>query len=187
MDKTPGWLPRVPTKFNCSRSNTESQYFYTMIRNYLTDFLPNTRNLSPCTIQAARDERNCSNATLNQRLSCLRSFFRFAAYEDASYISIYQTLTAIPRRKTAKNKTIDFMSENALKAVLSVPDPHTRTGLRDAFYMALMYDSAARNSEIVAMRLQDIVDGKAPYVFVNGKGRKKRSIPLERWIYTNYI
>ncbi len=79
------------------------------------------------------------------------------------------------------------MSENALKAVLSVPDPHTRTGLRDAFYMALMYDSAARNSEIVAMRLQDIVDGKAPYVFVNGKGRKKRSIPLERWIYTNYI
>lgn len=200
------------------RSSAESRQFYAMVRNYLTDFLPNTRNLSLCTIQAARDslnllldyctevrnipllkidltvagnvdlikdflswlkdDRNCSNATLNQRLSCLRSFFRFAAYEDASYVSIYQSLTTIPRRKVPKNKTVDFMSEDALKAILSEPDLNTRTGLRDAFYMALMYDSAARNSEMVAVKLRDIIDGKAPYVLVNGKGRKKRSIPL---------
>lgn len=199
-------------------SSAESRVFYTMVRNYLTDFLPNTRNLSPCTIQAARDSlnllldyctkvkniplldidlavagnadliknflswlkdnRNCSDTTLNQRLSCLRSFFRFAAYEDVSYVSIYQALTAIPRRKVPKNKTVDFMSENALKAILFEPDLNTRTGLRDAFYMALMYDSAARNSEMVAVKIRDIIDGKAPYVLVNGKGRKRRSIPL---------
>lgn len=200
------------------RNSEESRLFYTMIRNYLIDFLPNTRNLSPCTIQVSKnslnllldycttvkkipllkidlavagnadliknflswlkDDRNCRNATLNQRLSCLRSFFRFVAYEDVSYVSIYQSLTTIARQKVPKNRTINFMSEDALKAILSEPDLNTRTGLRDAFYMALMYDSATRNSEMVAIKLRDIIDGKAPYVLVNGKGRKRRSIPL---------
>lgn len=71
------------------------------------------------------------------------------------------------------------MSEDALKAMLSCPDTQLKTGLRDCFYMSLMYDSAARNSEMLSIKMKDVTDNKtALYVFVNGKGRKKRSIPL---------
>lgn len=45
--------------------------------------------------------------------------------------------------------------------------------------MSLMYDSAARNSEMLSIRMKDVIDNKiTPYIFVNGKGRKKRTIPL---------
>lgn len=198
--------------------NNVSHDFFEMIRNYLTDFLPHVRNVSPHTIQAARDslnllldyclnvcgipllkinfeivgkaafvsdflvwlrnERNCSDATLNQRLSCIRSFFRYAAYEDVVHVSRYQALLTIPQRKVPKKKTLEFLSEEAMKAVLDSPKINTRIGLRDAFYMTLMYDSAARNSEMISLRIKDVVDEKAPYMFLSGKGRKRRSIPL---------
>lgn len=200
------------------KNNDASHDFFEMIRKYLTDFLPHVRNMSPHTIQAARDslnllldycldicgipllkvnfstignttfisdflvwlrnERKCGDTTLNQRLSCLRGFFRYAAYEDVTYVSQYQALLTIPQRKVPKNKTIEFLSEEALKTVLNSPKLNTRIGLRDAFYMTLIYDSAARNSEMISLRVKDVVDEKAPYMFVYGKGRKRRSIPL---------
>jgi integrase/recombinase XerD len=126
------------------------------------------------------EERNCGNSTINQRLSCIRSFFKYIAYEDVTYASIYSRLLTIPQRKIDKNKTIEFMSEDALKAILTCPDTKSRKkGLRDCFYMSLMYDSAARNSEMLSIRMKDVIDNKiSPYIFVNGKGRKKRTIPL---------
>lgn len=125
------------------------------------------------------EKRKCGNATINQRLSCIRSFFKYIAYEEVSYTSIYGRLLTIPQRKIDKNKTLEFMSEEALKTILSCPDTKLKIGLRDCFYMSLMYDSAARNSEMLSIRMKDVIDTKTtPYVFVNGKGRKKRSIPL---------
>lgn len=68
------------------------------------------------------------------------------------------------------------MSVEALKAILSCPDTKSRkNGFRDCFFMSLMYDSAARNSEMLPIRMKDVINNKiTPYVFVNGKGRKKR-------------
>jgi integrase/recombinase XerD len=124
-------------------------------------------------------ERRCGTATINQRLSCIRSFFKYIAYEDVIHASIYNRLLTIPQRKVDKNKTVEFMSEDGLKVMLSCPDTRLKTGLRDCFFMSLMYDSAARNSEMLSIRMKDVIENKiAPYVFVNGKGRKKRSIPL---------
>jgi site-specific recombinase XerD len=198
--------------------NDASRFFFETIRKYLTDFLPRVRNMSPNTIQAAkdslnllvdycqkirgitllriefntignvsfitdfllwlRDERKCGDTTINQRLSCIRSFFRYAAYDDVAYVAHYQTLMTIPLRKVQKNKTIDFMPEETVKSILNAPDLKTRIGLRDAFYMTLLYDSAARSSEMLSLKVKDITDGKYPYMIVNGKGRKRRIIPL---------
>lgn len=200
------------------KNNDASRAFFVMVRNYITDFLPRTKNLSPNTIQAAKDSlnllidyckdirniplskidfntvgntafitvflswlkdnRNCCDTTVNQRLSCIRGFFRFAAYEDVAYVSLYQSLLAIPQRKIQKNKVLEFMSEDAMRTVLNSPDPNTKIGFRDAFFMALMYDSAARTSELTSMTVKDVVDGKSPYILIYGKGRKKRCIPL---------
>ena len=200
------------------KNNVASHAFFVMVRNYLTDFLPRTKILSPHTVQAARDslnllmdycsdicqiplsqidfdtvgntafisafldwlkeKRNCGDTTLNQRLSCIRGFFRFAACEDVAYVSLYQSLLVIPQRKIPKNNVIEFMSEEAMKTVLNSPDSNKRIGFRDAFYMSLMYDSAARTSELRSLTVKDMVDGKDPYIFIYGKGRKKRCIPL---------
>ena len=117
---------------------------------------------------------NAVSATLNHRLSCIRGFFKYAAYEDKIYVPIYQSLLTIPQSKITKNKTLEFMSEEALKAILSIPNINNRIGLRNTFFMTLMYDSAARNSEMISLTLKDIVNEKhAPYMFVVGKRPQK--------------
>jgi integrase len=45
---------------------------------------------------------------------------------------------------------------DAVTALLAAPDPGTRLGLRDQFFMILMYDLAARDAEMLALTLADI-------------------------------
>ena len=40
------------------KKNNNSNIFFEMIRNYITDFLPRVRDLSPHTIQAVKDSLN---------------------------------------------------------------------------------------------------------------------------------
>ena len=74
---------------------------------------------------------------------------------------------------------VEFLSETALKAVLEQPDTTKRQGIRDLFYMVLMYDSAARNSELLNLRVGDFLHhSSTPYVYLRGKGNKMRAVPL---------
>lgn len=124
-------------------------------------------------------ERHCSGTTINQRLSCIRSFFKYAAFKDVALIATWNRLQLIPLRKTRDAKVMEFMSEKSLQVVLSCPDIRTNRGLRDCFYMSLLYDSAARNSELLNLMIKGVVaDRKSLYIIVRGKGGKTRSIPI---------
>ena len=58
-------------------------------------------------------------------------------------------LAAIPRLKAPAAPPVKYMSTDAIAALLATPDPGTRTGLRDQFFMILMYDLAARDGEML--------------------------------------
>lgn len=70
------------------------------------------------------------------------------------------------------------MSETAVKVLLEQPDTKTRRGIRDQFFMILMYDSAARIQEMLDLRVCDIRLGSTPTATLKGKGSKIRSVPL---------
>jgi len=124
-------------------------------------------------------ERGCSNSTINHRLSCIRSFFKYASWKDITLIYIWNEMKLIPKRKTPVSKNIEFMSEKALKILLEQPDTAKRNEFRDCFFMTLIYDSAARNSELLNLKVKDVVAGTScPMIIVTGKGRKKRNIPI---------
>ena len=66
-----------------------------------------------------------------------------------------------------KLKVIDFLSEEALKAVLAQPDTETRNGIRDLFFMILMYDTATRDSELLGLKVKDFsADSQTPCVYL---------------------
>mgnify|MGYP003465470112 CR=1 FL=1 len=56
-------------------------------------------------------------------------------------------LAAIPRLKAPAPAPVKYMSTHAVTALLTAPDPGTRIGLRDQFFMILMDDLAARDAE----------------------------------------
>ena len=53
--------------------------------------------------------------------------------------------------------------------------------------MILLYDTGARDSEILGLHPADIVtDKKAPYVYIRGKGRKIRTVPIMQKTVEHY-
>ena len=101
------------------------------------------------------DSRGCGAKTVNHRLSCIRSFFKYVGVLYPVLSVHWHDLSSVPAKKTGKSLTMEFMTEHALKAVLEQPDVTKQRGVRDLFYLILLYDSAARNSELLNLRIGD--------------------------------
>lgn len=123
-------------------------------------------------------EKNCSVSTRNHRLAVIRSFMSYAVSRNSEYMIYKNALSGIPISKSPVFSGIEYMSENAVRALLAQPDSHTRKGLRDQFLMILMYDSAARIQEILNLKVCDIRCGTTPTATLLGKGSKVRTVPL---------
>ena len=81
--------------------------------------------------------------------------------------------------KRTMPKIVEFLSETALEALLAQPNIRKLTELRNRFFMILMYDTAARCQEMLDIRLKDFVlDAKAPFIYLTGKGNKTRAVLL---------
>lgn len=122
-------------------------------------------------------EKKCSPATRNHRLTCIRSFFAYAASRSTEYMAYQAALSKIPKQKAGKT-AVEYMSEEAVQTILKQPDTNTRQGIRDQFFMILLYDTAARVQEMLNLKVCDIRQGKTPTVTLLGKGSKVRTVPL---------
>lgn len=122
--------------------------------------------------------RGCSVSTRNQRLMALRSFLGFAGQIDCTQTSLYLSACNIPS-KEAHGRIVEFLTEPALTALLQQPNPSRQKDQRNLVFMILMYDTAARCSELLDMKVCDLrLDAKHPIAYLHGKGRKTRTVPL---------
>src|SRR5665811_1572154 len=128
-------------------------------------------------LEHMRATKSWTPSTYNQRLACIRSFFIYAAAAEPTLTIYLADLAAIPRLKAPAAAPVKYMSTDAVTALLAAPDPGTRIGLRDQFFMILMYDLAARDAEMLAMNLADI-DTRRLTVDLLGKGSKPRRLPI---------
>jgi site-specific recombinase XerD len=139
-------------------------------------------DLNRTTVAGFLDEmektRGWTSSTRNQRLGCVRSFFRFAASLEPILVIYLEELKSIPLKKFAdKSRVMKFMSQEAMAAVLRQPATSTKMGIRDTFFMVLVYDTAARDCEMLSMRFCDI-DPEKRTVYLFGKGSKPRLVPI---------
>lgn len=123
-------------------------------------------------------EKGCCASTRNHRLACIRSFFRYASTMNPENIIRQADIDKIPKQKENTFSGVDYMSEEAVQAILKQPDTKTKKGVRDQFFMILMYDSGARIQEMLDLRVCDIRLGNTPTATLMGKGGKIRSVPL---------
>ena len=123
--------------------------------------------------------RQCGVSTRNQRLACIRSFIKYAGIRDIGIQAYANDLCSTPLKKKTKTPVISYFSEAALKTILQQPDARKKKELRNLFFMILMYDTGARNQELLDVRLSDIrFEEKSPYVVITGKGGKIRLVPV---------
>jgi len=112
-------------------------------------------------------------ASRARNLAALRSYYRFLrlegriAADPTEFLETPRGFKKLPRH----------LSCDEVERLLAHPDRRTRTGLRDALLLALLYDCGLRVSELAGLRL-DQVDLEAWLIRVRGKGDKERFVPF---------
>ncbi len=124
------------------------------------------------------NDRGCTPRTRNARLAAIRVFFGFIAREEPVLLSQCQRIRTIPLKRTA-HKTVAYLEEAEMQALLDTVDVNARSGVRDKALLLLLYNTGARVSEIVGIQTPDLrLQGAAAQVSLLGKGKKQRSCPL---------
>jgi len=122
-------------------------------------------------------ERGNSPRTRNLRLTAIRSFFRFASFEEPAYSAHIQRVLAIPSKRHDKRQ-VHFLTRPEIEAILAAPDRTTWVGRRDHAMLLLAAQTGLRLSELISLDRDAIHLGAGAHVRCVGKGRKERCTPL---------
>lgn len=121
--------------------------------------------------------RKYTETTYNQRLCAIHAFFDYLQMDTPEYMAICQDILKIPS-KTTPDKPATYLTATNLEHILIAPDASTRKGRRHLTILVVLYDTAARVSELADVKVRDVrLDFPATITF-HGKGDKIRSVPL---------
>jgi site-specific recombinase XerD len=124
-------------------------------------------------------DRSVSPRSRNLRLTAIRSFFRYAAYEAPEHAAQIQRVLAIPGKRYERVQ-VHFLSATEVDALLSAPDCKTWSGRRDHALLMVAVQTGMRLSELTSLKRKDVMLGTGAHVRCSGKGRKERCTPLTK-------
>lgn len=114
--------------------------------------------------------------TRNIRLAAFRSFFRFVQHREPGALNQIHRILAIPFKKS-DTRLVPYLNETAVQALLNIPNPTTREGIRDRAILHLAVCAGLWVSELTGLRTDDLAP-QALSIRVRGKGRRERALPL---------
>jgi len=121
--------------------------------------------------------RHNSARSRNARLAAVHSFTKYFALECPPALRLAQQILAIPMKRFAK-PLLGFLSREEMRALLTAPSTNSWFDQRDRILLGMLYNTGARISELIAIRVADVTLDVTPCVRLHGKGRKQRTVPL---------
>jgi len=136
-------------------------------------------------------QRHNSVRSRNLRLTALRAFLKFAGRCDVLSLHTVERALSVPMKRF-EQQMLDFLTHEEMLAVLGQPG-ESWISQRDHLLLALLYNTGARVSEVIGVRVADVVLDTAACVHLHGKGRKQRAVPLwkttvaevRQWLHVN--
>ena len=122
-------------------------------------------------------ERGNSVRTRNCRLVALRCFFKHALRHDPTHAEQYARILAVAAKKAPLPACV-YLEPEEVKRLLSQPDQESVLGVRDYALLLFLYNTGARVSEALGVRLQDLCLDPPRQVRLRGKGQRERIAPL---------
>jgi len=125
------------------------------------------------------EDRGCSVATRNQRLSAIHALARFIGERSPEHLMWCGEVRNVPFKRAGKNP-LTYLEKAEIDALLAAPNPDTRQGHKDHVLLLFLYNSGARASEAAAVKITDLEgdDRRGGVVKLCGKGAKTRLCPL---------
>ena len=100
-------------------------------------------------------ERHNSVRSRNLRLTALRAFMKFASRRDVSSFYVIERAMGVPMKRF-ESPMLGFLSREEMLAVIGLPGD-TCTSQRDHLLLAMLYNTGARVSEIIGVKVCDVV------------------------------
>ncbi len=171
--------------------------FAALVQSFFTEHLTQQRAMSPRTVATYRDGfvlfLDFATVQLHKppttmrlqditpalaRLAALRAFLKFAGHRDVDALHIVEQALGVPMKRFER-PMLGFLSREEMLAIIGKPGS-SWTSQRDHLMLHMLYNTGARVSEIIGVRLADVVLDGAACVHLHGKGRKQRTMPLWR-------
>jgi integrase/recombinase XerD len=135
-------------------------------------------------------DRHNSIRSRNARFAAIRSFMQYVTFKEPAALAHARSVLTIPMKRFDR-PIIGFLSREHMQAILDAPSTMTWSGQRDRVMLATLYNTGARVSELIGMRVADLSFESGPAIQIRGKGRKERSVPLwpttakqlKRWLH----
>jgi integrase/recombinase XerC len=134
---------------------------------FLQEFLDSTQQQAIHLVLAWRQHllnESKASATINLRISALKSLVEYAGKRDACSFS----LSEIKSLKSQRYKDNQGVSVEDYRSILDLVDRSTDLGIRDYAILLLLWDLALRREEVVSLDIWDYLPGR---LMVNGQGR----------------
>jgi integrase/recombinase XerC len=149
------------------RSMAPDQSTSTFLQEFLQEFLDSTKQQAIHLVLAWRQRllnEGKASATINLRISALKSLVEYAGKQDACSFS----LSEIKSLKSQRYKDNQGVSVDDYRSILDLVDRSTDLGIRDYAILLLLWDLALRREEVVSLDIWDYSPGR---LMVNGQGR----------------
>ena len=126
--------------------------------------------------QLERD-RNNRPGTRNNRLAAIKSFAKMIRFIYPQQHELADTILNIPQKRSQK-PLVGFLYDDEILKVFGSVDIRSKEGFRDYVLLHLLYDSAARASEIAGLKI-DYFNPDQETMAILGKGNRFRLVKLE--------
>jgi len=139
------------------------------------------------------DQRGNCPRTRNARLAAIRSLVHYLGdWLGPELPPALPRILSIPFKRHVQ-RLIGFLNRQEVEAILATTDD-TWTGQRDHLLFLLLYNTGARISEVLALKVSDVALPER-HIDLLGKGRKQRRVPLwpqtqkrlRRWLKANRL
>lgn len=125
-------------------------------------------------IQYIRTQRNNSASAINRKISCLNTFYHYAAYEKR-YVNS-NPCKEIKLINISQNNTKEFQLNEYLSFIENISGNHQ---YRDRAIISILVFSAVKLSELINIKIDDI-DFNSNKIYINGLNKRSREIIVKK-------
>ena len=169
--------------------NTRSSYSTTF--HLLLEFTDEVKNVKPNKIEIEtitkevivqfldwlETNRFVSISTRNQRLACIKSFYKYVQSNEPDLFDTCVLILSI-RNKKVPNKMISYFLEDEIKIMINYLN--NSKDLKKLTMICVLYETGARVSEFINIKLNDLNLSDNASITLYGKGNKTRVVPISQ-------
>lgn len=167
--------------------NTRASYSTTF--HLFLEFMNEEKNIKPNKIEIEtitkeiivqfldwlETNRKVSIRTRNQRLACIKSFYKYVQSNELDLFDTCSSILSIKNKKVP-TKMISYFTEDEIKIMINYLN--NTKDLKKLTMICVLYETGSRVSEFINIKLGDLNLSDNAGITLYGKGNKTRIVPI---------